>query len=350
MKPLRQPTMKDVAKLANVSQASVSNVINNKGIVSVNIQNRVNLAIKELGYIPNAIARALKQKSTDTIGLIVPDIGSSFYAEIAKHVEKLLQTNDFMTYLCNTFYDPSLEKQFIENLRQHNVAGVIISYGLIDHSLYDVFIDANIPIIIIDERINNTKEPIASVEMDNLKGSALIVKHLYKLGAKKICFASEPLFDRTLLNRYQGFLNAMEKYGYKIEEDLIFIEKSQYDKLEMGYNIGAKIILEEDIDAVFASSDTLAIGIIQRFKEHNIQIPEDIKIVGYDNIPFAKLVTPSLTTIAQPIDSMSQKSTEILLNEINGVSIEKKDFHLVFEPSLIIRKSTIGNKSKVKRP
>jgi len=339
-KIIKKPTMNDVAKLAGVSQATVSNVINNKNIVSDYAIKKVYDSIRKLEYVPDAIAKSLKQKTSDVIGLIVPDIESGFYSEIAKIVEGYLQSNNFLTYLCNTFYDPILENKLIMNLRGHNVAGIIICYGLINQNIYDQLAFSNIPCVVMDDKVYSEIGSISSIEVDNIKGSKLAINYLHKIGAKKISFASEPLVTKTLKNRFQGFKIAMGENNYPLSDDLIFIENIEYDKLEMGHNLAEKILLEKDIDAIFASSDSLAIGIIKRLQEKNIGIPDDVLIIGFDNIKLSKLFSPSLTTIAQPLHTMATKSAEIILKKIKGETKNEDKLHFILDPSIIIRQST----------
>jgi LacI family transcriptional regulator len=338
-KKMKPATMKDVAKLAGVTQPTVSNVVNGSESVSSKVRARVLEAIDQLGYVPNALARGLKQQRTNTIGLIIPDIDSGFYSEITKGVERSLRTSGFITFLCNTFYNPDLEKQYLNALIQQNVAGIIIAYPLVDKKIYANFNKHNIPLVVLDDKVEDNDFIIPSVEMNNSKGSLLAVEHLHRTGAKKICFASEPLFSRALTLRYEGFRLAMKKFNLEVSEDLIFIENNQYDKIKMGYNMGAQILLSGKVDAVYASSDNLAFGIMKRFQECGLKIPEDIIIIGYDDVPLSELITPTLTTIAQPKDQMAKKGAEIMIKMIKQEEFDITE--VVFEPSLIVRQSSL---------
>ncbi len=331
--------MKSVAKLAGVSQPTVSHFLNKTAPISYKVAEKVQKAIKELGYIPNALARNLRLEKTNTIGLIIPDIDNGYYTEITKNVEKNLREHGFITFLCNTFYDERLEKIYINSLIQQKVAGIVIGYGLINKKAYEDVCKLGTPVILMDDKVEAKGLNIPSVEVNNFTGSMLAVEHFYNIGAKKICYASEPLFNRTSNLRFEGFLEAMQKFGYRENNRVLCIENNQYDKIEMGYNIGAQILLNGVTDAVFASSDQLAFGIIQRLKEHNVSIPNEIAIIGYDDIQLSKLITPTLTTVSQPKDLMAKKSVEILLMIINGEPPTEKMF--IMEPSLIIRESTM---------
>lgn len=331
--------MKDVAKLAGVTQPTVSNVVNGSESVSVQVKERVLKAIDQLGYVPNALAKGLKQQKTNTVGLIIPDIDSGFYSEIAKGVEESLRNSGYITFLCNTLYKSELEKLYLNALIQQNVAGIIVAYPLVDQKIYARFKKYNIPLVVLDDKVEEEEFVIPSVEMNNLNGSKLAIDHLFRTGAKKICFASEPLFSRALKLRYEGFRQAMKRYDLNLDENLILIENNQYDKIKMGYNLGAQILLRDNVDAVYASSDNLAFGIMKRFQEYGIKIPDDIVVVGYDDVPLSELISPALTTVSQPKQQMAMKGAEILIKMINN---EEYDFtEVTFEPSLIVRQSSI---------
>jgi len=341
LKQSKKITMVDVAKLAGVSQTTVSHVINETAPISEEVTKKVKDTIKELGYKPSALARWLRQKKTNTIGLLIPDIDSGYYAEMTKCVEKTLRKHGFITFLCNTFYSTELEKLYIESLIQQSVEGILICYGLVNKSVYKEIYNFGINLVILDDKEVVEGVQIPSVEVNNISGSLLAVEHIHNIGAKKICFASEPLFNRSLKLRYEGFKKAIHEYGYEDSDVTLYIENNQYNKIEMGYNIGSQILLNRNIDAVFASSDNLAFGIMKRFREFGINIPNDIAIIGYDDIPLCKLVTPTLTTISQPKKLMAKKGVEMLLKAINGDSF---DSYFMMEPSLIIRESTMKRK------
>jgi LacI family transcriptional regulator len=335
----RHVTMKDVAKLAGVSQPTVSNVINGTSQVTDEVFEKVQKAIRELGYVPNALAKSLKQNKTNTVGMLIPDIENGYYSEIAKEVEQTLRENGYFTFLCNTFYKPELEKLYINTLIQNNVSGIIMCYGLVDKSVFADIANFDIPLVCIDDRTTAGKKKIPSVEINNVHGSKLAVEHLYSIGARRICFASEPLYNTALESRHAGFVTALNEYGMDSQHLIEFIEKSEYGKIDMGYNLGAKILLNMEIDAVFASNDYLAIGIMKRLADHGVKIPDDIVIMGYDDVLVSKLVVPSLTTISQPKRLMAKRGTQKLITIMKGNEV--KDMEISMEPTLIIRDSTM---------
>jgi len=335
-----QPTMKDVAKLAGVSQPTVSHVINGTASISDGVVKRVNEAIEQLGYIPNAMAKGLKTHKSQIIGIIVPDVGIRYYGEMVKAIEILLRKNGFMIFLCNTFYNGQLERDYIQTLIQHNVLGVIAGFGLIDEKSYQLLEKHNIPTVMLDS--GNMGEKSYSVTIDNELMAHMAVSHLYDVGARVISYCSEPMGVNVLETRYTYFRKAVEEFGLEFDEKRCFIAQNPYDdynKMKMGYNIAANILLYDNIDAVFASSDEFAFGIVSRLKEYGIEIPQQMQIMGCDNDPFSKLISPPLTTIWQPLNKMADIGVSMLASLINGEMVEETSVCL--EPNIIIRESTL---------
>jgi LacI family transcriptional regulator len=335
-----QPTMKDVARLAGVSQPTVSHVINGTASISDSVVKRVNEAIEQLGYVPNAMAKGLKTHRSSIIGILVPDVGIRYYGEMVKAVEALLRKRGFMVFLCNTFYSGQLEREYIQTLIQHNVLGVVSGSDFIDERSVSLLKKHSIPVVMLDSREYN--DECINVRVDNEMLARMAVSHLYDVGARVISYCSEPLGVAVLEKRYQYFKMAVEEFGLEFDDKRCFIAQNVYDdynKMKMGYNIGANILLYDNIDAVFASSDEFAFGIISRLKEHGIEIPSQIQIMGCDNDPFSKLITPQLTTIWQPINKVADIGVSMLASQINGETVESSSVCL--EPNIIIRESTL---------
>ena len=339
MANIHKVTMNDIAKKAGVTQATVSHVINGTAKISDEVTNRVLRVADELNYVHKKPVRSSKIPRPKTIGLLIPDVENGFYAEISKGVEAVMRRRGFMTFQCNTFYKPNYEISYLKTLLQYGVSGVVIGYTLATRECYEILIENKLPTIILDDRPEGMEDFFPSVEINNVLGGKLAAEHIEKLGRKHICIASEPVISLALKQRIKGFCNALERGGCSIDRTHIYIEDNQYGKLDMGYNIGAKIIIERDVDAIFATTDNVAFGIVKRLKEHRIKIPDDIMVIGYDNVSFAQLIEPSLTTVSQPVDRMAEKGADMLYNYITG---QKSDIeHIVMDPSLIIRDSTM---------
>lgn len=338
---MKKATMKDVARMAGVTQPTVSHVLNRTAPISDEVACRVRQAVKELGYRPNANARSLKTKKTNMVGLLIPNISNGYYADIVQTVEEELREEGLLLFLCNTFHEGVLEKKYTDTLIEQNVRGIIIGYGLADESCYASVIDNEIPTVTLDSKIVSSKKEIPSVEINNETGARAAADHLFHIGAKNMCFISEPLFNRALKKRYIGFKERLDELGVPFNQELCFLETMEYDKIEMGYNLGAHVLMNKQIDAIFASTDQLAYGVIRRLKEGHVRIPEDIAVIGYDDNSLSQLISPELTTIAQPKTEMAARGTQMLIKMIDAENMEQENLHIVLEPNLIIRESTM---------
>ena len=338
MRKSRLPTMWDVAKLAGVTQATVSHVINGTAPISEKVRKRVIEAIDELGYVPNVVARSLKQNKTNTLGLLIPDVQSGYYSEMTKAVEENARKKGYITFLCNTSYSQQLEELYINNLLQQHVAGIVLGYGLLNEKALFKIRNSRTPVLIIDGSGQFGKHHIPSVEVDNHKGSRLVVEYLHSIGiTRDIGFISEPLQHSALQRRFEGFINSLKHFGYSINDDFFNIETKQYDKIKMGYNAVERILQKGRPRAIFVTSDQVALGVIKRLKELKVKIPEEVAVIGYDDVPLATVVTPRLTTVSQPIYSMAKQGLKMILKIIEGKTIEND--RTVLQPTLVVRES-----------
>lgn len=333
--------MKDVAKRVGVSQPTVSHVINGTAPISENVRRKVLTAIDELGYVPNAMAKGLKTRKSAIVGLIVPDVSIHYYSTVVKAVERAMRKQGYMVFLCNTFYSPEVESQYVETLIQHNVIGVLSCSDLLDKKSHKLLSKHKIPIVLIDS-MTDREDGILRIGVDNDAIARMAINHLYEVGARNICYVSEPLGAEVISLRVNAFKKAMKEKGLECSDKNIFIAPKQYDthdKMQQGYNIGANILVNPEIDAVFASSDEFAFGVLKRLKEYGVNIPDDILLMGCDNDDLSAMITPSLTSIVQPIKEMAKLGVKVLCEAINDENTEYKN--IVLEPSILIRESTV---------
>jgi LacI family transcriptional regulator len=338
-KMLKTPTMKDIARIAGVTQATVSYAINDSEDISEKVKKRVLDTADELGYIPNVVARNLKKRTTNTIGIVVPDVMNSYYNEMIKYNEKITRELDYFTFICNTMHDADIEDWYIISLIQQKVAGVIICYGLTNRGCYKKLHKHNIPFVAIDDEVVEDDGDAPCVLLNNIKGSFLVVQHFISLGIKSIAYCSEPLYNMALRDRYEGFKRAMKEFGLPIKDEMVYIAKedNEYEKIEIGYIATKEILAKSKPKGIFASTDQMAFGVIKRLNELKIRIPQDIAVIGYDNVPFSSVISPSLTTINQPIMTMCIQGTDTLFKVIRREEDIKKKITL--EPSIVIRQS-----------
>ena len=329
------PTIKDVAKNAGVSYATVSRALNNHPEINEETRKKIFKIASEMGYQPNAIAQGLVKKETKTIGLVIPDITNPFFPEVARGVEDAASTEGYSVFLCNTNWSEEQEEKYLEVLMKKQVDGIVIgpSSERIGH-IKKVFHSGIKPAVFIS-RIDYSNS--TSILIDNVTGARMAVEHLISKGHKKIAFIGGLKDAFSNQDRLLGYKNALEMNEIPINKD--YILNSDF-KRESGHHTTQMILqLDPRPSAIFAANDMLALGAIQAIKEAGFSIPEDIAVVGFDDIGFAALPEIQLTTIAQPKYDMGKLAFLTLLDQIRGGDkvINKR---ILLNPELIVRKTS----------
>lgn len=330
---MRKITLQDIAKYANVSRTTASMVLNDKNInVSKETRNRILEAAKELNYIPNSLARSLSTKKSYTIGFIIPDIENPFFAEMAKAIETEAEKQGYSVILCNTFNSSKKEEEYIRLLISKLVDGVIIVVNGKKNNSMNLLKSNEVPFVIVDRHIAEI-EDINGVFCDNEEGIGLGIDYLIKKGYKNIAFVGE--------TQNEVRLNSRIKYFEKISKQCNIFNESLLEEdeisLQGGINATERLISKNNnIDAIFYSSDVMAIGGIKCLLRKGLKIPEDIGILGYDNIGICAYIEPELTTIAQPIYNMGKEAFNLLIDVANN---NQKENIINLKPYLVERKT-----------
>lgn len=320
------PTIKDVAKKANVSVATVSRVINNTGYVNHETRKIVEDAISELGYVPNELARSLFRKRSNIVGLIVPHISTYFFAELIEAIEDHIMEKGYKLMIFNSKDDIEIEKKYINVFSQYNIDGLIIVANTQSTRAY---MNLNIPIITIDHIIDKT---VPSVTSDNVQGGEIAARKLIEAGAKKIIHFRGPSVLITVIDRARGFYQVMDEHNIEVHSfDLDFKAPDMKD-IEMF------IKKHPDVDGIFCSSDIIAMYTMSVLQRLGYKVPDDVQVIGYDNIELSEVLIPRLTTIAQPINDMGMRTVENLLKLIGKEELEET--HQTLPVTLIEREST----------
>lgn len=327
-------TMKDIARIAGVTQPTVSHVINGTASISKEVCDRVNRVIREVNYRPNALAKGLKTNKTNIVGLIVPDVGNGYYAMVARNVESRLVKLGYAVFLACTEYDQVMEESYLSNLLQYNVEGIIIAYQLTNRVSIDKLIRMNKPFVTLDDELWTSPE--SSVRVNHFDGGYDATRYLLKNGRKRVAFVSEPLVMEAIKDRLAGYKKAHEELGVPVDMGRVISAQSVYDKFKMGYDLGQKIA-ETDPDGIFAASDVIAFGVMRALKEAGRKVPEDIALIGYDDVPMAKVATPALSTVAQPVGRMVEIGVHKLVALMRG---EPAAEEIKLKPKLVIRETT----------
>ncbi|MEX0415086.1 ribose operon transcriptional repressor RbsR [Bacillus sp. C30] len=319
-------TIKDVAKLAGVSVATVSRVLNKNGYVHEDTLKKVERAIEMLDYKPSTVARSLYNKKSRLIGLVVPNIVNPFFPEVARAVEDVAYKQGYTVVLCNSDESLEKEKQYIDVLRQNNVDGFIVATNPQNSVNY---MNLSIPVVAIDRMFN---ERIPTVYADNYAGSQAATKLLIDKGCKHIAHIRGPRDVSTANERFEGFVDVITQnnLSYMIAESTFDPANSEQVTVEL---------LEEypHIDGIVAGNDLIAIGVVKAALQKGISIPEELQIIGFDGISLTEMMYPSITTVAQPIYEMGKVATELLLEQMEGNPLEEKHYPLPIE---IIERNT----------
>lgn len=319
-------TIKDVAKYAGVSISTVSRVINESKPVSPEARRKVEDAIEVLGYEPNEVARSLVTKKSNLIGVIVDDIGNHYVSQIVRGIEEIGRMYNYDIILCSSHGDASAEIKFMQLLRTKQVEGVILVSEILNKEISNYIKPFKNNFIYINRYYKLPELPIVSI--DHELASKMMMEYLINQGHRKILYVTlekdeDLAFEKEKLKAY-----------YKSMEEISsspFIYKTDNHKIHGGYKLGNKLIEKvktDEITAIYCCQDELAIGLMNYFYDNNIQVPEDISIVGYGDISISAIYRPSLTTIRQPYYDIGAVSIRKILKQILGNTIDDKEIKL----------------------
>ncbi len=303
-------SLKDVAERSGVSATTVSRVLNNRGYISEQTRSKVYLAIEELDYHPNELARSLLRQRTNIIGVIFPAVDHPFFGRLLQAIELTAAKNGFKTMICVSYQDPNKEIEYLRMLKSNKVDGVILSFRTPDVSRY---MDVSQPCITIDREISDS---IPYVSSDHYQGGYLATKYLYHKGCRRIAhIVGSPELKLLAHRRDDAYIDCCKELGI---EPLLF-NSTENDFNSMDYSLTIREMLKDrTIDGVFAGSDVVAAKIIQEAMRLGIRVPEDLKVVGFDDTLIARFMSPAITTVHQPIEQVGRYAVENLVTQING--------------------------------
>lgn len=322
-------SIKDVAKEAGVSIATVSRVLNDVDVVNEETKKKVMDAIKKLDYRPNIVARSLKTQRTRTIGIVIPDISSQFYPEVVRGAEDVSNIYNYNVILCNTDLDIEKEKEYIRVLKEKMVDGVIYMSTSLAPEIISLLQNLKLPTVLVETSEKaGTETEFCSVTIDNEKAAYEAVEYLIKKGNKKIAFIGvNPKMANASALRYDGYKKALEENGMEINEDLV-----QFGGLKAidGSDGIAAILKKTKFDAVFCAGDEVAMGAINTLRDNNIKVPDDVDVIGFDNTYTSSLFYPKLTTVEQPTYDMGSVGMRMLIKIINKKELDQKKYVLPY--------------------
>ncbi|MDT2046793.1 MULTISPECIES: LacI family DNA-binding transcriptional regulator [Priestia] len=326
----------DVAEKAKVSQSTVSRVLNNYPHIKETTRKKVLKAIEELGFTRDEIARSLASNKTRTIGLIVGDITNPFFAESAKVITGKAQEMQYDVILCNTNHSEENLNKYIQTLKGKRVDGIIIAAANKDNEQIKELYDQGFPVVLFNSILEHQKANYIAV--DNYKGAKLAVKHLYNLNHRQIAYIAGPSTYVTTHLRNLGYQDALKELGIAINTDYIYSQNFSYNEV---YQFTKKLLKSPNRPTgFFAASDQMALAVLDAAASENIKVPQELSVVGFDDIDLAKNQYIGLTTITQPKEKMATLVLEKLLLLIERTENQEEGFRIILEPDLVQRKTT----------
>lgn len=329
----REATIKDIARKAGVSYATVSRALNGTYGVKPSTRERILAVAGRMGYRPNAIARGLVTRRTMTIGLIVPDITNPFFPEVASGVEDAAREAGYGVLLCNSDWQKVSERQYVALLAGRRVEGMIIAPISRAEEPLDERVPASLPVVYVASSPRTTRRSF--VVIDNVRGALLAVRHLLDAGRSPVAFIGSQ--ERADDERFEGYRRALAERGMACDERFVRLgdmRQASGDRLLRG-------MIEEGHRprGVFAENDLMALGCLQAARECGLRVPEDVAIVGFDDIPFASFPEVQLTTIRQPTYDMGRMAVAILLESSAEATKRPDARQVVLEPQLVVRRT-----------
>jgi LacI family transcriptional regulator len=326
----------DVANKARVSQSTVSRVLNNYPHIKESTRQKVLVAIKELGFTRDEIARSLASNKTRTIGLIVGDITNPFFAESAKVITGKAQEIKYDVILCNTNHNEENLEKYIQTLKGKRVDGIIIASADKDNQKIKELYDQGFPVVLYNSIMEHEKANYIAV--NNYKGARLAVEHLYHLNHRHIGYIAGPSKYLTTHLRNLGYKDALEEFGIEMNKKFVYEKEFSYDEV---YQFAKNLLKQQNRPtSFFAASDQMALAVLDAAASEDIDVPRDLSVIGFDDIDLAKNQFIGLTTITQPKEKMATLALEKLVSLIEESEELDSPIQIVLEPDLISRKTT----------
>lgn len=325
-------TLKDIAKQAGVSAVTVSKVVNgNDQHISQETRSKIQHIVKQMGYVPNAVAKGLKVKRSNMLGFLLPDISNSFFPDVARGIEDTAKRYGFGVVMCNTDDDAQRETEQIRFLTSRMVDGIVFVRAL-KRSNMDQLFDSGLPIVVVDREIEIKNTSVGQIFVDTQSGIRESTKLLLSRGCRQIAFISADY--NAKFDRYLGYCDALKEASIPL--DPLRVYQDHYD-VKTGYEGMRTILGRAQIDGVVCGNDMIAVGVLNALKEQGIKVPQQVKVVGFDDIYLSRYLSPPLTTVYQPAYQMGASAAEMLINHIlYGGPLYKKtlDFELRLRESV----------------
>ncbi|MFF4196861.1 LacI family DNA-binding transcriptional regulator [Nonomuraea sp. NPDC001831] len=333
----RRLSMVDVAAHAGVSVGTVSNVLNRPELVAERTLRRVRASIKTLGFVPSAPARQLRGGSGRSVGVMVRDIGNPFFSEVLPGIETRLSQEQLLLVLCSSGDSAEKEAHYLQILEQHRVPGILITPAGPDISHLVELRRRGVGMVLLDRP--GADAQLCAVAVDNVRGGELAGAHLLALGHRRIAFLNGPPIVRQCADRREGLARAVRAAGLDPDEVITEVTLPALTPRE-GEAALERLPARKGPTALFCVNDTVALGALRGLERRGVRVPHDMAVMGYDDVEFAELLSPSLTSVRQPKHQLGQAAAELLLTDARG-DVNHWHQEIVFQPELMVRASTL---------
>jgi DNA-binding LacI/PurR family transcriptional regulator len=335
----REVSIADIARVAGVSHTTVSRALHGSPLISVDTRVHIQQLAREMGYTPNAIAQSLQTRRTSTIGLVVTSIADPFLNDVVKGVEEVARGAGFSVFLSATHNDPDQEMGIIETFHRRRVDGILVASSRITSEYKKRLDRIRLPTVLINSQADSRAELLHWVAVDDRMGAQLAVEHLLHLGHWSIGYLGASSRPRSSRQRFEGYESALKAAGMPCRDALVMItpgiEASHEEDVIVG-QASLPYFLDREVSAVFCYNDMTAIGLLVACRERGIAVPQELSIVGFDDIEMASYVAPPLTTIHQPKVELGRLAAQVMLDLLNN----RPGKNHVLHPTLVTRAST----------
>jgi len=325
-------TIKDVAARAGISYTTVSHVVNGTRPVSDQVRSKVEAAIAELGYVPSGVARSLRVRATGTLGLLLPNASNPYFAELARGIEDHAERNGYSVILCNSDDDIDKQLRYLRVLLERRIDGLIVATVASDAAFAQALAALRVPLVLVDRSLEGVSAD--QLRVDHEQGAYLATRHLLELGHRRIVCIGGPASTQVVQLRAGGYRRALDEAGIEAQAvvDCAFTSPAGH--------AAAQVLLagEQQPTAIFAGNDMIALGVLRAAAERGLQVPQQLSVVGFDDIEVSRYLHPALTTVGQRIGQLGEQAAERLLARIRkpGLVAEQR----LIEPTLMLREST----------
>lgn len=332
-RPRRQPSIKDIARLARVSHPTVSRALQNSPLVNAKTAERIRRIAKESGYRASAIARGLVTRRTRTIGLVVTSIADPFTSEVVSGIEQAANDHGYSVFLADSNADPERERKIVQAFAEQRVDGILVTSSRVGALYLPLLSEMMVPIILVNDQ--HPGAFVHSVMISNQEGSRAVAEHLVGLGHRQIAFIGDQFGYQSDTERFAGYKEALDAAGIPLREDYVVRGNG---KPEAGMRAMDRLLyLSDPPTAVCCYNDMTALGAMRSIRVHGLRVPQDISVAGFDDLFVASYTEPTLTTVRQPMRRMGHLAMENLIKLMSG---QESAVRIKVKPELVVREST----------